>query len=323
VTELDRRRLLWSLLGAAGSLPLMVSTRSRAEGLASCAERLAFTDPAKDYHGFALHDLSVDGCAGHIVLPERPLLGQPWVWRTMFWDDFQNADIAFLKAGFHVAYLGVGNSFGSPDAMQHFDAFYAEMRGKYALARKPALEGLSRGGLYAYRWACANAAKVGAVYGDAPVCDLKSWPDGKGKGDGSPDDWTAAIKAYRFADEAEMMAFRGNPIDTLASLAALRVPILHVCGDADTAVPQSENTDVLRARYMALGGPMALIIKHGCGHHPHGSRTRRRSLISSPHGVQGAARPRRRADTRRRPDRSWSCSLRNGIMCRLRQHSYK
>jgi hypothetical protein len=225
---------------------------------------------ATDYHGYTLRDLIVDDCAGHIVEPQSPLPGRPWVWRTMFWDAFPGIDIALLKAGFHLSYLEVGNTFGCPDAMKHFDRFYKAMTEQHQLSAKPALEGLSRGGLYAYRWAYVNTDKVGCIYGDAPVCDMKSWPGGKGKGVGSPQDWQEAIHAYHFANEQEMMDFKGNPIDILQPIAAAHIPIIHVCGDADKTVPEAENTDVVRERYMALGGDFVLIVKQGCDHHPHG-----------------------------------------------------
>jgi len=61
-------------------------------------------------------------------------------------------------------------------------------------AEKPALIGLSRGGLYCYNWAIENPDKVACIYGDAPVCDMKSWPGGKGKGVGSPDSWKQAME---------------------------------------------------------------------------------------------------------------------------------
>ena len=224
----------------------------------------------EDYHGYTQHNLTVDGCQAHVVHPKKALPGKPWVWRTMFWEAFQGVDIASLDAGLTVAYIDVGNTFGCPDAMKHFNAFYDSMTKQYELSAKPALEGLSRGGLYAYRWAYVNTDKVSCIYGDAPVCDMKSWPGGKGKGTGSPSDWQEAIKDYHFASEQEMMDFKGNPIDILAPIAAAHIPVIHVCGDVDTAVPESENTDIVRQRYMALGGDFVLIVKLGCGHHPHG-----------------------------------------------------
>lgn len=230
----------------------------------------SFPGVDRDYHGYLLHEMTVDSCTAYVVEPENSLPGKPWIWRTMFWDAFPAVDVAILRAGFHLAFIDVGNTFGCPDAMRHFDVFYRFLTADYSLYAKPALEGLSRGGLYVYRWAYANSGRVGCIYGDAPVCDLKSWPGGKGKGIGSPDDWREAIKAYHFTDEQEMLDFRGNPVDILDPIAAEHIPILHVCGDSDTVVPEDENTDIVRKRYMALGGEFALIVKQGCGHHPHG-----------------------------------------------------
>ena len=47
------------------------------------------------------------------------------------------------------------------------------------------------------------------------------------------------------------------------------MPLLHVCGAADTVVPVSVNTAVVEKRYKALGGSIKVILKDGVGHHPH------------------------------------------------------
>lgn len=267
------RRDLIHLIAALGAIK-SAETLSFAESFnaSSAADSPApdFPGPALDYHGYVQHNFACDGCDAHVVIPRELLPRRPWVWRTMFWDAFPAVDLALLAAGFHLAFIDVGNTFGCPDAMKRFDAFYALMTTRYGFWPKPALEGLSRGGLYAYRWAYVNTDKVGCIYGDAPVCDMKSWPGGKGKGVGSPLDWQEAIKDYHFANEQQMMDFKGNPIDILAPIAAAHIPIIHVCGDADTVVPESENTDIVRKRYIALGGDFALIVKVGCNHHPHG-----------------------------------------------------
>lgn len=255
---------------AAQRLSLYAACSEPNLALLSSPPKLKFPGESKDFHGFEMYDLSIDGCEGHVVQPDHPLRGRHWVWRTMFWDAFPGMDIAFLNAGLYIAYIEVGNTFGCPDAMRHFDVFYAHMTKEYGFSTKVALEGLSRGGLYAYRWAYVNTGKICCIYGDAPVCDMKSWPGGKGKGKGSPRDWQEAITAYHFADEQEMMRFKGNPIEILAPIAAAHIPIIHVCGDQDSTVPKEENTDIVRERYIALGGEFALIVKQGCDHHPHG-----------------------------------------------------
>jgi hypothetical protein len=174
-----------------------------------------------------------------------------------------------LAKGFHHAHIPVGNTFGCPDAVKQFNAFYESLV-FHGLGKKAVLIGISRGGLYAYRWASENPQKVAVIYGDAPVCDFKSWPGGKGTGKGSPDDWSTLLKCYGFKNEAEALAYRGNPIDGLGPLAAAKVALIHVVGDADEAVPVTENTTVLEDRYRKLGGVIKVIHKPGVGHHPHG-----------------------------------------------------
>jgi pimeloyl-ACP methyl ester carboxylesterase len=130
--------------------------------------------------------------------------------------------------------------------------------------------GISRGGLYAYRFATKNPERVACIYGDAPVCDFKSWPSGKGTGKGSAGDWMQLQRHYGFANEAEALAFNGNPVDRLAPLAKAKVRLIHVVGDTDEVVPVAENTSLIESRYQALGGRIQVIHKPGVGHHPHG-----------------------------------------------------
>jgi pimeloyl-ACP methyl ester carboxylesterase len=203
-----------------------------------------------------------------VVAPESAAPGGPWIWRARFFGHEPQVEIALLNAGFHLAYADVSGLFGSPDAVTHWDAFHAEMTNRYGLARRVALEGMSRGGLIVYNWAAANAQKVTCIYADAPVCDIVSWPGGVGGGKGAARAWEQCLDAYGLS-EAEARRFRGNPVDNLEPLARAGVPLLHVVGDADDVVPVAENTAILETRYRELGGSIEVIHKPGVGHHPH------------------------------------------------------
>jgi len=238
------------------------------------ATPVALTFPGEtidQWHGFTRHKFQVDGCAAWVVEPKTALPGQPWSWCMEFPDAFTNRCAApqLLAAGFHHAHIAVGNTFGSPDAVKHFNAFYEVLVAK-GLAKKVALIGISRGGLYAYRFASEYPERVAVIYGDHAVADFKSWPGGKGKGRGSKGDWAAVIKCYNFKDEAEALAYTGNPIDRLAPLAKAKIALIHVVGDADDVVPPGENATIIGERYKALGGTFEVIHKPGIGHHPHG-----------------------------------------------------
>jgi CubicO group peptidase (beta-lactamase class C family)/S-formylglutathione hydrolase FrmB len=222
------------------------------------------------WNGYPRYDFVVAGKPLLVVAPKNPAPGNPWIWHGEFFGHKPAPDIALLGKGFHIVYASVPDQLGGPDAVKHWNAVYKELTETHGFGRKPGLVGLSRGGLYCYNWAIANPDKVGCIYADAAVCDLKSWPGGKGKGKGSPRDWKLALERYGFKSDAEAVAYPGNPVDNLAPLAKMNVPLLHVFGDADDVVPWEENTGLVAERYRKLGGPITLIRKPGVGHHPHG-----------------------------------------------------
>jgi lysophospholipase L1-like esterase len=227
-----------------------------------------FPGKQSDFHSFARYDFQYEGRRCIIVAPKKVAEGNPWIWRARFFGHEPQTDIALLERGYHVAYAEVGGLFGAPEAVAIWDKFYDHVTTEYGFHKRPALEGMSRGGLIIYNWVKKNPDKVSCIYGDAPVCDINSWPGGKGLGKGSAKTWEQCLKVYGFT-EAEAKAAKTNPIDGLGPLAAARIPLLNVVGDADDVVPVGENTAILEARYKQLGGRIEVIHKPGIGHHPH------------------------------------------------------
>lgn len=229
----------------------------------------AFPGTRQTFHGFTMFHDAERG--RRVVVPKTAALGRPWVWRARFWGHEPQFDVAMLKRGWHIAFCDVGNLFGSPEAIANGNAFYHDLVTKHALSTAPVLEGMSRGGLFIYNWAAANADKVTAIYGDAPVMDFTSWPGGRqaGKtGPGAPAAWQTCLKAYGLTPE-QALSYQQTPLNRLAPLATARIPIIHVVGDADEVVPVAENTTIAEHRYRALGGTFEVIHKPGIGHHPH------------------------------------------------------
>ncbi|PXA05402.1 hypothetical protein DDZ13_00615 [Coraliomargarita sinensis] len=218
-----------------------------------------------DFHGYAQYDFEYDGLKGRVVVPKNEARDRPWVWRARFFGHRPEVDVALLKKGFHVAYVDASNLFGSPAAVDRWNRFYSYLTKTHGFHPKPALEGMSRGGLIVYNWASENPGKLSCIYADAPVCDITSWPGGFGQGRGSPGDWAKCKKVYGLTDH-EAKPFTDNPIDKLKPLADAGIPLLHVVGDADQVVPVAENTALLEARYKALGGNITVIHKPGVGH---------------------------------------------------------
>ena len=216
-----------------------------------------------DWNGFTRIDFSIAGRPCLLVLPAQPAPGRPWIWRTEFFGHEPQADLALLAQGWHVAYMDAKNLYGAPKAMAWFGQFYAHLVVQFGLSPRVVLEGFSRGGLYAINFALAHPKRVAALYLDAPVLDIRSWP-GRNR---QSKEWTQCLEAYGLNEES-LAKFRG-PLERLSTLAAAGVPILSVCGEADRVVPFAENTAVLEKRYRELGGPIEVILKPGVDHHPH------------------------------------------------------
>jgi pimeloyl-ACP methyl ester carboxylesterase len=235
-----------------------------------CAQSLAldgaFPGARSKWHGFDRFDFEVDGKPVTVVAPRESAAGRPWIWHAEFFGTVPEPEIALLAKGFYIVHMQTPDLFGSPTAVANWDALYKEMTEKYGLSKRPALVGISRGGLYCYNWAAKNPEKLACIYGDAPVCDLHSWPAGKGKGSGNPTEMTRLMAVYGAKSEEELFEKAASPIDELKTLAEAKVPLLHVYGDADQGVPPEENTAVLAERYKQLGGEIALIAKPGVGH---------------------------------------------------------
>lgn len=216
------------------------------------------------WRGFDRIDFTLASRPCVLVVPASPAPGKPWIWRTEFFDHEPQVDLELLRRGWHVAYMDAKNMYGGPKAMALFNEFYAHLVIHAGLARRMVLEGFSRGGLYAFNFAITHPTRVAALYLDAPVLDIRSWP-GRNR---ESREWVECLEAYNLT-EVTLTQFRGNPIDRVGTVAAGKVPIIVVCGDADTVVPFAENAGVLEKRYRELGGTIEVILKPGVGHHPH------------------------------------------------------
>jgi pimeloyl-ACP methyl ester carboxylesterase/lysophospholipase L1-like esterase len=244
----------------------MIQANARAAKL--IADYRTASSAVSDWSGYQRLDFSFAGRAGILVCPKQPAPGNPWIWRTEFFGHEPQGDIALLGRGFHLAYIDLQNLYGAPASLKTMDCFYEYLTKSYQLSGKAVMIGFSRGGLFALNWATLRPNRVAGLYLDAPVCDFKSWPAGKGLSKGSPGDWQNLLKVYEMT-EAQALAYHKNPIDTLAPIAKAHIPILAIVGAADVDVPPHENIDIVEKRYLTLGGKIKVIRKPGCQHHPH------------------------------------------------------
>lgn len=221
-----------------------------------------------NFHGYKGYEFTNEGTTCKVVEPYVEAVRRPWIIRARFWDHEPQTDIALLENGFHLVYCDVADMYGSDKAVQRWNSFYRRMH-KAGFNSKVVLEGMSRGGLIVYNWAAQNPEKVACIYADAPVMDIKSWPMGTGKSEGSPDDTRKMLQAYGFGNEQEALNWKRNPVDCVSVIAKYRIPVIHVVGDADKVVPVEENTGIFEERLKQLNCPITVVHKPGVDHHPH------------------------------------------------------
>ncbi len=214
--------------------------------------------------------LEVDGHAAFILKPDKPRADseKPWVWyaptllaeREDNWmsPGKRHAWIfkRLLTGGVYVAGVDVGESYGSPAGRAIYDRFHELLVNRYGFSPKPGLLPISRGGLMAYNWAANRPDCVSCIGGIYPLCNLAAYPP-----------LERIAKPYGMSvEELRAQMDLHNPVARLAPLAAAHVPILHVHGDRDTAVPLQSHSAELARRYEALGGEAEVLVVPGKGH---------------------------------------------------------
>jgi hypothetical protein len=207
-----------------------------------------FKAPASEESG-SLGDSDKGQLRCVVVVPKQAARGNPWSWRGVYWNHQPQTEVELLKRGFHIAYISVDpkprsttelpmdelmDELGmSRRSLTEWDAWYAYLTGQYGLSKKPAFIGMSRGGIFEYRWGTANPDKVCCIYADNPGMEREGF-------------------------------------QRLGALARADVPVLQICGSIDPIF--GEYASAIEAIYQQFGGRISMMVKEGYAHHPHSLR---------------------------------------------------
>lgn len=219
------------------------------------------------YRGYKSENFVFEGRNCTVVFPGKEREDKKWIWRAEFLGAFDSVDTDMLSKGYALAYISVSDMYGNPESIEIMKKFHCFMTG-HGFCEKTVIFGFSRGGLYACNFALKYPDAVAALYLDAPVLDIKSWPGGMGKGAGAAREFKECLSLYGL-DENTVCDFRKNPSDRLEELCSLGIPVALVAGDSDRVVPYGENGALLENVYRKGGGDLLCIVKPGCDHHPH------------------------------------------------------
>ncbi len=208
-------------------------------------------------------DFFVAECDSFVLHPTKPAANgaRPWVWYAPTIGNNPTLNNAWLlnrlrDRGFYVVGMYVGETFANPRSREQFEALYHHLIKTYGLDAKAGLIAQSRGGLNHYNFAADHPQWVSCIAGIYTVADLRSYPK-----------LDRAAPAYGLTpQELDAQLAKHNPVDRLAPIAAAKIPIFHIHGDADKVVPIELNSQVIHDRYKALGGSMELVVVPGKGH---------------------------------------------------------
>jgi len=221
------------------------------------------------FYGYACADFTLDGRNCKVVKPKWSAKGHPFMWRARFWGHEPQTDIALLQRGFHLVYLDAAELLGNDTAIKYWNDFY-NLLYKAGLAKKAAMEGMSRGGVYVFNWAAVNPDKVSGVYVDNPLLNIPSWAEGPMRTPAVKNDMFEAFKKdYNLTSDKEVRLFKGSPVDKVAQIVKGKYPILILCADADEEVSPADNTLLFEQKIKALNGDVTVMHKPGFKHHPH------------------------------------------------------
>jgi len=217
--------------------------------------------------------LTIDGKSVTLKVPTQAAPGGPWLWVGEFGGHLKSLEDGLVAQGWHVVYVSVSNQFGSARAMATWEKVYAELRAQRGLSARPALLGISRGGLYVTAWARRHPDRVSVLYLDNAVCDVRSWPGGFAlthQSKGSARDWVLYKTEFGFAHDDEAKARSLRPAEGLLPAVQAGVLLVSCHGTADRTVPFEDNAAPVIQLWQNHGGRVKLFPKAGGDHHPHG-----------------------------------------------------
>lgn len=245
------------------SYAFLTVARFNLEWLTDGKDKLAGPLSGRFNFGGQRDDFEIAGCDAFVLHPTKPAANgkKPWAWYAPAIGGNPGKSNLWLvnrlrDQGFYVVGLYVGETFANPKSREQFAEFYLHLTETYGLDSKAALIAQSRGGLNHYNFAADHPEWVSCIAGIYTVGDLRSYPK-----------LERAAPAYEVTPaELNAQIKLHTPVERLAPIAAAKIPILHIHGDADKVVPLEQNSGAIAERYKALGGEMELIIVPGKGH---------------------------------------------------------
>ena len=219
------------------------------------------------WNGFKRLDFEFEDRKAILVFPDKPIEGNKWLYKIEYFGAFPDFEIEMLKRGYYLAHITNESRLCPKKDTDMRPRFCDFLKTEFGLNEKCLTVGMSCGGMQAVYFAAEYPQYVAALYLDAPVLNLLSWPLGLGKSESpSIEEFNRDIGI----PVSKMLNYRNHPIDRKEELLKSGIPIFMVCGGSDKTVPYDENGKILSDYFKANNGNLTEIVKPDCDHHPHG-----------------------------------------------------
>ena len=221
--------------------------------------------------GYPCKNLIFEGHDAIIVYPQEGTENGYLAVKTEYWGAFPEAiELPLLENGFHLCYIKNDNRWGVNEDLDRKARFIRYVQEECGLNGQCVPVGMSCGGLIGIKLTARYPELVKCLYLDAPVVNYMSCPCGFGIGNALADNNSEILNALGLKDISQLLSYREMPLDKLGDLVKAQIPVIMVAGDSDRVVPYCENGVFLEKAYKDSGVEIAVYIKPGCDHHPHG-----------------------------------------------------
>lgn len=218
------------------------------------------------WSGFKRLDFEFERRNVILIFPDNPVEGNKWLYKTEYFYAFPNFQIEMIKRGYYLVYMSNKSRLCPEEDTDIRPKLCDFLNLKFGLNKKCFPVGMSCGGMQTVYFAAKYPEYVAAMYLDAPVLNLLSWPLGLGE---SREPCVEEFNENIGIPVSEMLNYRKHPIDYKETLLKSGIPIFLVCGDSDNTVPYRENGKLLADYFRENNGNLTEIVKPGCDHHPH------------------------------------------------------
>lgn len=228
-------------------------------------------DYKKDqWYGRLMIEFPFEDRTAWIVFPDEDRATDRIAMKMEYWGAFPATEQRLVDEGYFLVFLTNKNRWGQDvdhDAKVRFIDF---MNREFGTRKKIVCVGMSCGGYHSVNFASRHPDYVSALYLDAPLLNMLSYPMGYGVGTQHLYVFDEEIApAYGFT-LSDLINYRDMPYDRIHTLVENRIPVAMTAGDSDKIVPYVENGRYIEEAYRGTDIPFFLTIVPGRDHHPHG-----------------------------------------------------